>query len=129
MSDLQQGCLVIAVATSCDCDACRRIPSLGLKFLAHHGSFVEHDVAGQRELVGADVILIHRLLKNSITESTGLRGYALLTDACSRYLGIDTDSTSMREHRESYEHIGDVAAHVLDLELDGPTSMSVWSRA
>jgi uncharacterized protein YndB with AHSA1/START domain len=42
----------IDVATSCDCDACRRIPSLDLKFLAHHGSFIEHDVAGQRELVG-----------------------------------------------------------------------------
>ena len=47
----------------------RRLPAdagLDLKFCAHLGSFVEHDVAGSRELVGSDVILAHRLLKNTV---------------------------------------------------------------
>jgi len=55
----------IAHATSCTCDACRQIPALDLKFLVHHGSFVRRDVAGNEELTGRDVIVIHRLSKNS----------------------------------------------------------------
>ena len=77
----------VALSSSCTCDACRRTPELDLKFCAHHGEFVEHDVAGSRELVGSDVILAHRLLKNSIADTHGLRGYALLTDVCAQALG------------------------------------------
>jgi Protein of unknown function (DUF2652) len=71
----------VALSSSCTCDACRRVPELDLKLLAHHGSFVEHDVAGRRELVGPDVILVHRLLKNAVQETHDARGYALLTSA------------------------------------------------
>jgi hypothetical protein len=106
----------ISVATSCDCDACRRIPELNLKFLAHRGSFVEHDVAGSRELVGVDVVLAHRLLKNSVTEQTGLYGYALLTAACVDGLGIDPATAHLQEHREHYEDVGEVDGWLLDLE-------------
>ena len=70
----------VALSSSCACDACRRTPELDLKFCAHHGSFVEHYVAGSREIVGSDVILAHRLLKNTVTETHGLRGYALVTE-------------------------------------------------
>lgn len=106
----------ISVATSCECDACRRIPELNLKFLAHHGSFVEHDVAGSRELVGVDVVLAHRLLKNSVTDRTGLDGYALLTAACVEQLAIDASGTGLAEHDERYEDVGDVRAWLVDLE-------------
>ena len=70
----------VALSSSCDCDACQRTPGLDLKFCAHFGSFVEHDVAGSREL-GSDVILAHRLLKNTVSEAYALHGYALITDA------------------------------------------------
>src|SRR5437588_5462342 len=73
----------VALSSSCTCDACRRTPELDLKFCAHHGSFIEHEVAGSRELVGPDVILAHRLLKNTVTDTHGIRGYALITEACS----------------------------------------------
>jgi uncharacterized protein YndB with AHSA1/START domain len=106
----------ISVATSCECDACRRIPDLNLKFLAHHGSFVEHDVAGSRELVGADVVLAHRLLKNSVSDRTGLDGYALLTRASIERLGIDPLAAGLAEHEERYEDVGDVPGWLLDLE-------------
>jgi hypothetical protein len=106
----------ISTATSCECEACRRIPDLDLKFLAHHGSFVEHDVAGRRELVGPDVILAHRLLKNSVQERTGLRGYALLTGMSVERLGIDPASTGLVKHLESYEDVGEIPGWLLDLE-------------
>jgi uncharacterized protein YndB with AHSA1/START domain len=103
----------IALNTSCDCDACRRISDLDLKFVAHHGSFVEHEVAGRRELVGADVITVHRMLKNSVAERFSLNGYALLSDACVGALGIER--SGLREHAESYAEIGEVSGVVVDL--------------
>jgi uncharacterized protein YndB with AHSA1/START domain len=102
----------VTLSSSCDCDACRRTPELDLKFCAHYGSFVEHDVAGSRELVGSDVILAHRLLKNTVTETDGLRGYALVTDACSDALGL----SGLAPHVERYDDVGKVPCGLLDLE-------------
>lgn len=103
-------------ATTCVCRACAQIPSLNLKAFAHDGEFVRHRVAGRQELAGADVILIHRLLKNSVAERLGFRGYALLTEACVRAMGVDAAGLGMREHVETYEHIGEARAFVHDLE-------------
>ena len=60
-------------ATSCECNACARIPDLDLKFVVHHGSAIHHKVAGRQELVGSDVIVVHRLLKNEVVETAGHR--------------------------------------------------------
>jgi hypothetical protein len=102
----------VALSSSCTCEACRRTPQLELKFCVHHGSFVEHEVAGSRELVGSDVILAHRLLKNTVTESLGWRGYALVTDACAEALGL----AGLVAHSEHFDDIGDVGCGVIDLE-------------
>ncbi|HEX6117244.1 MAG TPA: DUF2652 domain-containing protein [Solirubrobacterales bacterium] len=104
----------IDFATSCECEACRRIPELDLKFVAHHGSFATHDVAGREELVGADVILVHRLLKNSVTEETGWPAYALLTDRFVAAAGIEPGPDATR-HEESYDDAGEVGGVVIDL--------------
>jgi len=102
----------VALSSSCRCEACRRTPELELKFCAHHGSFVEHEVAGSRELVGSDVILAHRLLKNTVTEKHGLRGYALLTDACARAWG----ASELIPHRERYDDVGEIGCGLIDLQ-------------
>ena len=74
--------LGIKLRTTCDCNACRRIPDLDLKFLAHHGDYFVQQVGSIAELVGSDVNLVHRLLKNHISEATGWRAYMLFTAAC-----------------------------------------------
>ena len=102
--------------TTCECNACRLIPTLDLKFLVHHGEFVLHDVAGSRELMGRDVILVHRMLKSTFTQRTGVRGYAMLTEACLRRFSLDPEALGMTAHSEAYEDVGEVAAHVLNLE-------------
>ena len=102
----------VALSSSCRCEACRRTPELELKFCAHHGSFVEHEVAGSRELVGSDVILAHRLLKNRVSETHGLHGYALVTDACARAWG----APELIPHRESYDDVGEVDCGLIDLQ-------------
>src|SRR4051812_7141751 len=56
-------------ATSCECDACVRIPDLDLKFVVHHGSAILQKVAGRQELLGSDVVVVLRLLKNDVVET------------------------------------------------------------
>jgi uncharacterized protein YndB with AHSA1/START domain len=102
-------------ATTCDCDACRRIPSLDLKLVAHHGRFVRQLVAGREELAGGDVILVHRLLKNTVGERLGLRGYALFTQQCLDELRLDPRELGLQEHREDPPDVGKVACFVADL--------------
>jgi uncharacterized protein YndB with AHSA1/START domain len=103
----------VALSSSCTCDACRRTPQLELKFCVHHGSFAEHEVAGSRELVGSDVIVAHRLLKNSVSATHGLRGYALLSDPCVRALKV---AQPLVPHTERYEDVGEIGCGLLDLD-------------
>jgi hypothetical protein len=103
-------------ATSCSCNACVKLPELDLKFVLHHGTFVRRSRSGGEELTGEDVILVHRLLKNRVTKALGLRGYALVTEACVNALGLDPAALGMAEHRERFEDAGDVRAFVSDLD-------------
>jgi len=103
-------------ATSCECNACVRIPDLNLKFVVHHGLAMHQRVAGQQELLGSDVIVVHRLLKNEVVERLGVEAYALLTQACVDAAGIEPAALGMRPITESYDRIGDVPCWVLDLE-------------
>lgn len=105
----------IDLRTSCRCEACAQIGSLDLKVIAHHGSFVEHVVAESREVVGPDVITVHRLLKNTVAQSTGVEAFALVTEACSAALGIDTEALGLTPHEEDYDDVGRVRGWVRDL--------------
>ena len=103
-------------ATSCECNACVRIPDLNLKFVVHHGVAIHQKVAGSQELLGSDVILVHRLLKNEVVEELGVSAYALITQRCVEATDIDPAALGMSAITETYDHIGDVPAWVHDLE-------------
>ena len=103
----------MARATTCPCAACAAMDTLDLKFIAHFGTFVPQRVAGLEDVAGVDVILAHRLLKNSITERTGCRAYAFFTDLCLAHLPA---SLPLRRHSESYESLGEAAGGVYDLK-------------
>jgi uncharacterized protein YndB with AHSA1/START domain len=103
-------------ATSCECDACVRIPDLDLKFVIHSGQVVRQRIAGWEELVGADVIVVHRLLKNSIVEDTGIRAYALFSDAAVQATDMRPQALGLRPHRETYEAVGAIDGWIEDLE-------------
>jgi hypothetical protein len=105
----------IAHATSCTCDACRQIPSLDLKFIVHHGSFVRRELAGNEELTGRAVIVLHRLSKNSAADVLGTKGYVLLTDDSMTALELDGEALGMRAHVERYDDIGEVPCCIEDL--------------
>jgi uncharacterized protein YndB with AHSA1/START domain len=103
-------------ATSCDCNACVRIPDLDLKFVVHHGEAILQKVAGRQELLGSDVIVAHRLLKNEVVERHDIHAYALISQRCIDRSDIDPVALGMRRHTETYDRIGDVPAWVHDLE-------------
>lgn len=100
--------------SSCDCRACRSVPMLDLKFVVHYGTFIEQVIAGRHTLLGPDVVLVHRLLKNHITEQTGLAGYAFLTDDSLRHAGID--AAGLVPHSEEYADVGSVSGWIKNLE-------------
>ncbi|HEX2153660.1 MAG TPA: DUF2652 domain-containing protein [Acidimicrobiia bacterium] len=108
--------LSIRQATTCDCNACVLIPNLNLKMVVHHGDVIRHRVAGYEELVGQDVIIVHRLLKNTVTENLGAAAYAFLTDSCLAATTLDPEKLGMQRHHESYDVVGEVAGWVHDLE-------------
>ena len=103
-------------APSGECNACVRIPDLDLKFVMHHGTILRQRVAGHEELLGADVILVHRLLKNDVVAATGVSAYALFSQQCVDAMDIDVAALGMRASSETYEHIGLVPLWVHDLD-------------
>ncbi len=55
------------VATNlCPCASCTQATNLKLKFVAHVGEVATQTIRDRRKLVGIDVILVHRLLKNPV---------------------------------------------------------------
>ena len=98
---------------TCPCKACRAIPTLDLKFILHHGEYVIQQVAGIRDLLGTDVNLIHRLLKNGVSESTGWKGYTVFTDAALEHMNCGKSSLFRR--CETYEHLGNVDIYCMDM--------------
>jgi hypothetical protein len=61
----------------CWCDGCVQTGRLTVKVVAHYGQAVLSAARGRSTLAGVDVILVHRMLKNSVP----LDEYVLMTDA------------------------------------------------
>ncbi len=102
-------------ATTCNCQACARIPNLDLKFITHHGRFARASLEGKIELTGHDVNVAHRLLKNEIKERFGTGAYHFVTEACVDKFGMDPDALSMHSHEETYEDVGLLRGYVSNL--------------
>ncbi len=67
----------------CECDACSNVSNLKLKFIVHVDQIAIKQVRQFEELAGEGVILIHRLLKNSLD----LREYIAMTREFHEALG------------------------------------------
>jgi class 3 adenylate cyclase len=98
---------------TCECNACRRIGDLDLKFVLHHGEYVVQQVVGREELLGPEVNAVHRLLKNHARDLVGARPYALVTDAAMRALEVPDDG--MAAAVETYDDMPPIPVHVLAL--------------
>lgn len=100
-------------STTCTCRACASVGALDLKFLAHHGTFVvDLDEDGREDVAGRDVIVVHRLLKNTVSETGIDVGYAFLTSPCLEQL---PQALSLETRSETYDGIGTGSGGVHDL--------------
>lgn len=105
----------IAQTTTCPCTACRTVNMLDLKFCVHAGEGIRQRIAGHEKLMGSDIILVHRLLKNSVADVTGLHGYILFTTQGLKRLGLNPSALRLISHSETYDHFGQVTLYVHDL--------------
>ncbi len=104
--------LVDITATNiCTCGACKSAHNLSLKFIIHLGEVHELKIKQFNNIMGADVILAHRLLKNSV----GLNEYVLFTEM---YLSTqnEKDINEYCENLEHYDNFGEVKTYYLSLD-------------
>ncbi|GMQ92800.1 MAG: hypothetical protein BMS9Abin12_0277 [Acidimicrobiia bacterium] len=105
----------MVINTTCTCNACVNIGSLGLKIVLHCGEFMKASVGDITTLSGPDVIAVHRLLKNHVVEATGVTDYLLITQQCVDTLDVSHMVAAWTPHSEEYEHIGVVDGYVSSL--------------
>lgn len=90
-------------STTCSCHACAHIDRLRLKLIVHSGEVLFHRVLHFMELAGVDVIIAHRLLKNSVASDQ----YILVTAAAQKDLQFPSH-IQWKEGSETYEDLGSI---------------------
>src|SRR6185436_546710 len=76
--------------TSCPCNACKNMNKLDLKMCIHFGEYLVQKLGDKEELLGADVIVPHRMLKNSVIEKTGVKAYAIFSETAASHLDLQS---------------------------------------
>ncbi len=105
---------LMVLNTDCQCNACRNIGTLDLKFFVHRGVFGIQHLGPHDELVGSDVNVIHRLTKNHIVEACGFSAYVALTSRAAERLLPPAVAWGC-DHVESYPDVGDIRVWVRDM--------------
>ncbi|MGD9952796.1 MAG: DUF2652 domain-containing protein [Burkholderiales bacterium] len=106
------GMRLAAEATPCQCSICRDSGSLKLKLVVHSGRAVFHAIGGRALVSGADVILAHRLLKNSVEGDE----YLLMTEPAYRDIGrgMDGEFVAGEEHYDEFGTVKTFVRHMGD---------------
>jgi class 3 adenylate cyclase len=113
----------------CHCEACRSLGDLRLKIVLHSGTALFYRIGRFEELSGPDVIVVHRLVKNSVRSDQ----YILMTEGARSLLDPDGATEGVRGS-ETYDGIGTVTTYVyapartLDLPAEGQPQASFWYR-
>ena len=106
----------LSINRLCTCDGCTQAGDLKLKFVAHIGEVAFQKVKRFTELAGVDVILVHRLLKNSVPLSEYVLMSEPLHDTLSPTLGVEASAIE-----EDLEGLGATRTYYLGLDaLAGP---------
>src|SRR5215217_242663 len=93
----------------CPCDGCVQADNLKLKFVAHVGEVATQTIRDRRKLVGIDVILVHRLLKNPVQAPE----YVLFSEELYRTAAARFDP--VHQVSQDLEGIGPVHTYYADL--------------
>jgi hypothetical protein len=88
-------------------DACVNIGGLRLKAIVHTGTATFYKIGDFTELARVDVIIVHRLLKNSVK----LQEYILLTEAAFQEISIPSQ-VEAQQLEETYPTIGTLRTYL-----------------
>lgn len=102
-----EGTVLANDASPCKCAVCRNANDLALKVVVHSGTAVFHTIGGFDKVSGSDVILAHRLLKNSVPDDE----YLLMSEAAYTDVGTKMDGEFMNGS-ESYDGFGSINTFV-----------------
>lgn len=114
----------LRIDRACTCEGCTQVERLTLKFVAHQGEVALQRVKRFTELGGVDVILVHRMLKNSVP----VREYVLMTEPVAQALAPDVQERTV-PIEEELEGLGRVAMRYLDLASGQPPPPSLEPSA
>lgn len=97
----------LSQSNTCSCNACTFIEKLSLKIVVHSGEALLYQIGKFEELSGVDVIIVHRLLKNSVPASE----YILMTEAAYRDMQFPVE-IPVTPGEEVYADIGKIKTYV-----------------
>lgn len=95
---------------ACECASCAQLDNLSLKFVVHQGEVAEQRVKRHVELAGYDVIVVHRMLKNTVP----VIEYVLMTDPVAACLDEPVRSLC-KPLTHVFDDIGETSTHYIDL--------------
>ncbi len=88
---------------TCPCDACTHIGNLQLKQVLHAGVVAVERIGRFEKLFGLDVILVHRMLKNSVQANE----YVMMTERAYAHIG-DFYGLVPERFKETFEGVGEI---------------------
>lgn len=117
---------LISDCSVCECEACKQVGQLKIKVVLHRGEAAFTKLRQFTKVAGEDVILAHRLLKNTIPSDE----YILMTEpfvqACP-----SLQERPLQRRKEHAEGLGEVTVYVHDFEQKEaitPVERSFWSK-
>ena len=89
--------------TACVCEACTSVGQLRLKQVVHRGEVAVEQIDRFEKLFGLDVIVVHRMLKNTVPSNE----YLMMTDpayaACADFYSLEPERRT-----EDFDGVGEV---------------------
>jgi hypothetical protein len=102
----------------CNCEACLQSRNLKVKFVGHIGEVARQTIGGRENVVGVDVIAVHRMLKNAVPAPEYLLMTEPLADRCEAEI-----RQGAAQMQQELEGLGPASLYFVDLaELALPPS-------
>jgi hypothetical protein len=105
----------ISTLNTCSCQGCRQTELLRVKFVAHLGEVAIQTVKRVSRLAGFDVIVVHRMLKNSVP----LPEYILFSDSLS-VMNDERLRPYSRPLAQEFDGVGSLLTHYIDIHDVAP---------
>jgi uncharacterized membrane protein len=119
----------IEVYRVCQCGACTGASRISLKIVAHAGVSSTMQVKDHRKFIGKDVIVAHRLLKNTVPD----REYLLVTEATlAKLAAAEEQLSAFVAGTTAYDELGDIeyrykslASYLGEVDVEPPSPFTL----